>query len=136
MSMGGATVHDCGESCKGKYRFDSADQANKTAKKMHDLFFSGTDNERPFGDVQLDGVDLDIGKSLPRLPLICILNEVTSTEDPGKQYFYDMFVERLRELQCPKDLIVSAAPECHHGCSSNCNALEQTVKFTAFDYLL
>jgi hypothetical protein len=64
MSMGGATVKDCGESCGGKYRIDSAEEANQTAEIMHNMFFSGIDKERPFGSVQLDGVDLDIGVSL------------------------------------------------------------------------
>jgi hypothetical protein len=64
MSMGGATVHDCGEHCKGEYRFDSIIEANQTADMMYNSFFAGKQESvwRPFGDVQLDGVDLDIGK--------------------------------------------------------------------------
>jgi hypothetical protein len=53
------------------------------------------------------------------------------------QRFYDAFVTRLKELQGPNSLIVSAAPECHHGCDmGNCNPLEQAVNITTFDYLL
>jgi len=65
MSMGGATVHDCVKyGCKGKYRFDDITEANQTADLMYNSFFAGKNESvwRPFGDVQLDGVDLDIGK--------------------------------------------------------------------------
>ncbi|KAJ5931008.1 hypothetical protein N7466_006501 [Penicillium verhagenii] len=125
MSMGGATVHDCGGSgCTGKYRFDTIEEANKTADEMYNMFFAGTINNsywRPFGDVQMDGVDLDI--------------EEKPQGGQTYQWYYDGFVTRLRELQGMQQLIVSAAPECHHGCPGNCNALEQTVNLTAFDYL-
>ncbi|KAI2990953.1 CAZyme family GH18 [Aspergillus niger] len=129
MSMGGATVHDCARhGCPGEYRFDSADEANNTAEQMYHMFFAGNKDSsywRPFGAVQLDGVDLDI--------------EETSTETPegyqAYQWHYDEFIAKLRELQGQKGLIVSAAPECHHGCLSNCNPLEQAVNLTKFDYL-
>jgi len=68
MSIGGATVHDCGAyNCTGEYRFDNAEEANRMAEEMYYMFFAGTANNsysRPFGGVQLDGVDLDIGGSL------------------------------------------------------------------------
>jgi hypothetical protein len=68
MSIGGATVNDCGaQDCTGEYRFDNVDEANRTAEEMYYMFFAGTAHNsytRPFGGVQLDGVDLDIGGSL------------------------------------------------------------------------
>lgn len=67
MSMGGATLHDCAPTCKGKYRLDNEGQANKTAEEMYYRFLAGADDSfpRPFGAVQLDGVDLDIGELSP-----------------------------------------------------------------------
>jgi hypothetical protein len=65
MSMGGATVHDCAPSCPGQYRFDNVDEANQTAEDMYYMFFAGASNnsyQRPFRNVMLDGVDLDIGE--------------------------------------------------------------------------
>lgn len=52
------------------------------------------------------------------------------------QWFYDHFVSKLRELSKQKDLIISGAPECHHGCPDNYNPMEQVVNLTRFDYLL
>ncbi|KAI7970131.1 hypothetical protein EIK77_008358 [Talaromyces pinophilus] len=99
---------------------------------MYYMFFDGKTNNsywRPFKDVQMDGVDLD------QILKPVILVEATLEDGQTYQLYYDEFVTRLRELQGVHQLIVSAAPKCHHGCPSNCNALEQTVNQTPFDYL-
>lgn len=93
MSMGGATTHDCAPACKGQYEFDNANQAEAAAEEMYYMFFGGKSSNytRPFGQVQLDGVDLDIGES-----------SLYSTS--ASDYQYADLVTRQRKLEVPRHI--------------------------------
>ncbi|KAI9057443.1 glycoside hydrolase family 18 protein [Trametes sanguinea] len=56
LSLGGAT---------GKVGFSSDSQASSFADQVWNLFLRGESDIRPFGDVVLDGVDLDIESGTP-----------------------------------------------------------------------
>lgn len=51
MSLGGAA---------GSYGFSSDAQGQTFAQTIYNMFGAGSSQYRPFGDAQIDGVDLDI----------------------------------------------------------------------------
>jgi len=81
LSLGGAI---------GDYGFNSQAQAIQFAQTIYDEYFSGNSSLRPFDDVVLDGVDLDIEGYSP--------------------LYYTDFISELRSLQ--GDFILSGAPQC------------------------
>ncbi|KAF9056653.1 glycoside hydrolase superfamily [Panaeolus papilionaceus] len=85
LSLGGATA-DVG--------FSSEGQAVSFAKTIWNMFLGGDGPMRPFGDVVLDGVDLDI--------------------ENGSAANYATFVNALRSLMdsSSKRFYVTAAPQC------------------------
>ncbi|KAL3698221.1 hypothetical protein R1sor_012297 [Riccia sorocarpa] len=85
LSLGGATKN---------YGFNSADEARSLAQEIWDKYLGGNGN-RPLGDAQLDGIDLDI--------------------ENGRSAFYPDLGGRLREIAQNnnyKKLYISAAPQC------------------------
>ena len=73
----------------------SNDQAETFAQSIWDNFLGGTSSTRPFGDADLDGVDLDI--------------------EGGSPLYWDVFVTKLRSLassDSSKSYYVTAAPQC------------------------
>lgn len=86
LSLGGAS---------GSYGFTSADEGTKFADTLWDLFMGGDSDTRPFGDVKIDGFDLDI--------------------EAGSDEGYVELITRSRELfatDSSKDYYISAAPQC------------------------
>ncbi|KAJ1918803.1 Chitinase 2 [Tieghemiomyces parasiticus] len=86
LSLGGAA---------GSYGFQNDQDAAKFSQTIWNLFLGGTSNTRPFGDVRLDGVDLDI--------------------EGGGTVGYSTFVTELRKLyksDTKKQYLVAAAPQC------------------------
>lgn len=73
LSLGGAT---------GTYGLSSEDQGKKLAEDLWDMFGGGTSKTRPFGNVSVDGFDLDI--------------------EAGSAKGYSAFIERIRELYSKK----------------------------------
>ncbi|KAL3698220.1 hypothetical protein R1sor_012296 [Riccia sorocarpa] len=85
LSLGGATKN---------YGFNSADEARSLAQEIWDKYLGGNGN-RPLGDAQLDGIDLDL--------------------ENGRSAFYPDLGGRLREIAQNnnyKKLYISAAPQC------------------------
>ncbi|KAL3698217.1 hypothetical protein R1sor_012293 [Riccia sorocarpa] len=85
LSLGGAT---------NNYGFNSADEARALAQEIWDSYLGGNGN-RPLGNAQLDGIDLDI--------------------ENGRSAFYPDLGGRLREIAQNnnyKKLYISAAPQC------------------------
>ncbi len=87
MSLGGAV---------GTYTFTDNTQAREFAHTVWDMFLGGSDENlpRPFDDVVLDGVDLDI--------------------EAGGVNYHSAFVDELHGLMDSgtRDYIVAAAPQC------------------------
>jgi chitinase len=88
ISLGGAV---------GVYLFDDDDQARGFARTIWDMFLGGSSEEipRPFGDVVLDGVNLDI--------------------EAEAHNHHSAFTERLHELMeeaQPDRYLMTAAPQC------------------------
>jgi len=88
ISLGGAV---------GNYLFDDDHQARGFARTIWDMFLGGSSDEipRPFGDVVLDGVNLDI--------------------EAGAHNHHSVFVERLHQLMDedgPDRFLMTAAPQC------------------------
>ncbi|PIL27020.1 hypothetical protein GSI_10159 [Ganoderma sinense ZZ0214-1] len=85
LSLGGAT---------GAAGFSSAGQASAFGDTIWNVFLGGKNATRPFGDAELDGIDLDI-------------------EGGGTQYF-DSFVKRVRDLAkaANRKVYVTGAPQC------------------------
>ncbi|KAI7905095.1 chitinase 2 [Cokeromyces recurvatus] len=82
LSLGGAA---------GSYGFSSDGDGQKFAQTIWDLFGGGSSSTRPFGDAQIDGVDLDI--------------------EGGSSTGYAAFVTAIRS-KFASDFIVGAAPQC------------------------
>ena len=78
----------------GKYGFSTKEEAEGFAQTVWDMFLGGSSAHRPFNDVILDGVDLDI--------------------ELGSSVYYADFVNRLRAIWrgSGKRYFVSAAPQC------------------------
>lgn len=78
----------------GKYGFNSKEEAENFAQTVWDMFLGGKSDHRPFDDVILDGVDLDI--------------------ELGPQLYYTDFVNKLQSIWrlSGKRYIMSAAPQC------------------------
>ncbi|KAJ1655936.1 Chitinase 2 [Dispira simplex] len=88
LSLGGAV---------GQYSFNNDKEGRAFAHTLWNMFFAGKDSKalRPFGDVVLDGIDLDI--------------------EGGSSVGYVAFVSTLRELFAQdkrKRYYISAAPQC------------------------
>eukprot|EP00486_Rosalina_sp_Unknown_P005869 CAMPEP_0201576066 /NCGR_PEP_ID=MMETSP0190_2-20130828/21659_1 /ASSEMBLY_ACC=CAM_ASM_000263 /TAXON_ID=37353 /ORGANISM="Rosalina sp." /LENGTH=209 /DNA_ID=CAMNT_0048006483 /DNA_START=374 /DNA_END=1003 /DNA_ORIENTATION=- len=88
LSLGGAV---------GSYGFTSDSQATTFATTIWDMFFAGSNSAgiRPFGNTNLDGIDLDI--------------------EGGSTVGYGAFFEKLRDLMNAdnsKEYILSGAPQC------------------------
>lgn len=87
LSLGGAS---------GSYGLNSESQAKDVADKLWSSFGGGSGNNRPFGDVTLDGFDLDI-------------------EAPQGSKYYVTLAQELRKKysdDSSKDYYVSASPQC------------------------
>ncbi|KAJ1928982.1 Chitinase 2 [Tieghemiomyces parasiticus] len=89
LSLGGA---------EGRYGFPDDKSAVEFARVIHNLYLGGKSDLRPFDDVVLDGIDLDLEHGGP--------TGVTA------------FVTELRRLSVvsnsPRRLIISAAPQCEY----------------------
>ena len=90
LSLGGAV---------GSYGFTSNSQGTQFATTIWDMFFKGSNNAgiRPFGDTNLDGIDLDI--------------------EGGSSVGYGAFFEKLRDLMNAdnsKEYILSGAPQVNY----------------------
>ncbi|RKP26300.1 glycoside hydrolase superfamily [Syncephalis pseudoplumigaleata] len=83
LSLGGAD---------GRYGFASDRQAIAFAEELHKMAFGGKGSVRPFGANSLDGINLDLENERP--------------------HGYAAFIRRLRQLQGPRGLLVTAAPQC------------------------
>jgi chitinase len=85
LSLGGA------DSSVG---LSSSSQATEFAQQIWDIFLGGSSSTRPFGDVVLDGVDLDI--------------------EHGSPNNYGTFVNELKSLgkKANRNVLVTAAPQC------------------------
>jgi len=87
MSLGGAV---------GTYTFNGNTQAREFAQTVWDMFLGGANDAlpRPFDDVVLDGVDLDI--------------------EAGGVNYHSAFVDELHGLMdgSTRDYIIAAAPQC------------------------
>ncbi|KAI0342621.1 glycoside hydrolase [Trametopsis cervina] len=85
LSLGGAT---------GQVGFSSDSQAETFATQVWNLFLGGSSSTRPFGNVVLDGIDLDI--------------------ESGSPAHYAAFVNKIRSLAAPtgKSYYITAAPQC------------------------
>ncbi|PRT54156.1 Chitinase 1 [Wickerhamiella sorbophila] len=86
LSLGGAS---------GAYGFTSADQAKDFANTLWNLFAGGSSDTRPFGDVKVDGFDLDI--------------------EGGSNQYYNDFVDQMRQnyaSDASKKYYISGAPQC------------------------
>ncbi|GAM26023.1 hypothetical protein SAMD00019534_091980 [Acytostelium subglobosum LB1] len=88
LSLGGAV---------GNYGFTSSAQATQFAKTIWNMFLGGSDSTypRPFGSVQLDGIDLDL--------------------EGGPKEYYDVFVNTLKIQYfagASKRYYIHAAPQC------------------------
>nr|VWO94999.1 Endochitinase 2 (EC (Chitinase 2) [Ganoderma boninense] len=85
LSLGGAT---------GAAGFASADQATAFGDTIWNVFLGGKNDTRPFGDAELDGIDLDI--------------------EGGSTQYFDSFVKRVRDLAnaANKKVYVTGAPQC------------------------
>lgn len=94
----------------GASSFSSDAQAQQFADTIWNLFLGGTSTTRPFGDVWLDGVDLDI--------------ENGSTS-------YTAFVKRLQThfAAAPKKYYLTASPQCPYPDA----ALSTTLNSASFD---
>ncbi|KAF3933139.1 Endochitinase [Dactylella cylindrospora] len=95
ISLGGAV---------GDYMINSVEEAEKAAVQIWNTFLGGkgTGYSRPYGDVELDGVDLDL--EVPQL-----------TAAP----FWVDFIRKMRDLyqndasrSGRKDFLISGAPQC------------------------
>lgn len=103
----------------GKYGFKDAADASNFANYLWEAFLGGSGESRPFGNVKIDGFDLDI--------------EAPNDGDPA---LYIDFVNELRNLystDSSKDYYVSAAPQPPLNIERN---LGDAVKNAWFDYLL
>lgn len=79
----------------GSYSFSSSSKAVTFASTIWRLFLGGESTVRPFGDVVLDGVDLDI--------------------EAGTTMYYVDFVQSIRELMNTdqnKKYLITGAPQC------------------------
>ena len=90
LSLGGAV---------GSYGFTSDSQATSFADTIWSMFFNGNNSAgiRPFGDTNLDGIDLDI--------------------EGGSYVGYGAFFEKLRDLMNSdnsKEYILSGAPQVNY----------------------
>ncbi|RKP38501.1 glycoside hydrolase superfamily [Dimargaris cristalligena] len=87
LSLGGAA---------GSYGFANDADAVKFASTIWNLFLGGSSDTRPFGSVQLDGIDLDIegGSSTGYAAFVKALRNMYSKASDGKHY------------------LVAAAPQC------------------------
>ncbi|EIW75611.1 glycoside hydrolase family 18 protein [Coniophora puteana RWD-64-598 SS2] len=86
ISVGGAS---------GSIGFTSDSQAQTFAQTIWDLYLGGSSQTRPFGDVVLDGVDIDI--------------------EGGSSTGYSAFVTAIRKLMdadTSKTYYITAAPQC------------------------
>ncbi|KAJ8656391.1 hypothetical protein O0I10_007959 [Lichtheimia ornata] len=85
LSLGGAT---------GGVGFSSDDQANAFADTLWNDFLGGTSTTRPFGNVSLDGIDLDI--------------------EGGGAAHYPVFLRKLKTYfdGADKKYYITAAPQC------------------------
>lgn len=63
MSLGGAS---------GSYGFSNDGDGQKFAQTLWDLFLGGNSSTRPFGDVAIDGFDLDIEAGGSTGYVVCI----------------------------------------------------------------
>lgn len=63
MSLGGAS---------GSYGFSNDGDGQKFAQTLWDLFLGGNSSTRPFGDVIIDGFDLDIEAGGSTGYVVCI----------------------------------------------------------------
>jgi chitinase len=86
-----------------KYGFANGQQAIAFANELYNMVFDGKGSVRPFGSNSLDGINLDI-------------------EDPNSTG-YAAFVQRLRQLQGKRGIIVSTAPQCPYPDASLHDAL-------------
>ncbi|KAI8365692.1 glycoside hydrolase superfamily [Choanephora cucurbitarum] len=82
LSLGGAS---------GSYGFDSDSQAKTFADTLWNLFGGGSAEDRPFGDAEIDGIDLDI--------------------EGGQSTGYVSLVNAVRS-KFGSDFLVGAAPQC------------------------
>ena len=73
----------------GNISLNSKSNITAIADDLWDTYFGGDSTTRPFGDVSLDGINLDI-----------------QTDDEGHKY-YPLLVERLRERAGDSDFIVT-----------------------------
>ncbi|KXN69233.1 glycoside hydrolase family 18 protein, partial [Conidiobolus coronatus NRRL 28638] len=106
LSMGGYS---------GDYTIKQEKHAHHLANKMWDLFLGGKSKFRPFGDVILDGVDLDIEKGPPEN--------------------YATFTHALRNITLKdnsKKYYITAAPQCPYPDASLKAVLERGWLDAAF----
>ena len=75
LSLGGAT---------GQIGFSSDSQAQSFATQIWNLFLGGKSATRPFGDVVLDGVDLDIESGTPA-HYAAFVNQLRKLAGKGKR---------------------------------------------------
>ncbi|KAF5101386.1 hypothetical protein D0Z00_000865 [Geotrichum galactomycetum] len=94
LSLGGAV---------GSYGFTSNQQAINYASTLWNSFGGGTSTQRPFGDVVLDGFDLDI--------------------ENGDPTGYAALTTALKELYAGGNYYIGAAPQCVYPDASLSNAL-------------
>ena len=85
LSLGGAS---------GSYGFTSDSQAQDFAQTLWNTFGGGTTAERPFGDAQVDGFDLDIEDN-NQVGYVALVNELRSLYSGASKQYY-----------------ISTAPQC------------------------
>lgn len=78
----------------GTYGFSSKAEAETFAQTVWDMFLGGSSDHRPFDNVVLDGIDLDI--------------------ELGSSLYYSDFVNKLQSIWAGKGkrYYVGAAPQC------------------------
>ena len=74
LSLGGAS---------GSYGFDSDSQAKTFADTLWNLFGGGSAEDRPFGDTEIDGIDLDIEGGQPTGYVVSITKCISPLEKHG-----------------------------------------------------
>jgi chitinase len=82
---------------EGNYGLSSDDQGNQLAQTLWDMFLGGWSNTRPFGNVKIDGIDLDIEKGDPSHygALVNRLSALYAT-DNSKRYYLSYTLPVLR----------------------------------------
>ncbi|KAK9060861.1 hypothetical protein SSX86_018041 [Deinandra increscens subsp. villosa] len=106
LSLGGAI---------GSYSLSSADDARQVADYLWNNYLGGQSATRPLGDAVLDGIDFDI--------------------ESGTDQFWPDLARALTAYNSPKEVYLSAAPQCPFPSDQVANQLYPAITAGLFDYV-